>query len=585
MTHDFEGTHSALPASIIARALGAQLEVLLAPGEPLYNPLFCGPLASGDALSEMVATLGRAHGVPVVTGAAEECDVGYWVLDLDGAESLLARGVRPGPVQWIVWAPCDAAALPDRMAAWLGRGGFSVRVTAALPRLGSVESAVGDAVMASAGGEPAFVVVAVEPAGLPAACAEVCLHLELAGIGEVARLPLGGLVGWLDRPRGTPIAALRLADLRAVEPMQLLSAVACGRGVAGLVLDADTYDWVSVDPAWREILDRSVVVQRLGASAVVAHGMLPSLDDLLVVTGPREVEAAMSFSLSQLDLGQVLQTAGAWDGPAELLFYAPGKLGRVEIAGGRIACVSPHPACRLASGPATEGEMLSALYGVSLWQEASVVLLNGSASGEPGAGDGIPVSNAAFALAMGTEAGTASPALHPPLRAVEVAGILAERGLSSAAILVLERAARDADWSAGEEAMLGRLLAVRDPHEGGARLRHAAMRALEDPAGADVAIYVDATLSALLIEVRGGATVPASALSVVSDWVARAVTTWVLTPIHAAIWMELALRAGATADALQAQNALRNLAGDSPGPWWGLLALVLAGDCVKAGDV
>jgi hypothetical protein len=91
-------------------------------------------------------------------------------------------------------------------------------------------------------------------------------------------------------------------------------------------------------------------------------------------------------------------------------------------------------------------------------------------------------------------------------------------------------------------------------------------------------VYVSATLGALLLEVRAGYTVPSVALGVIRGWLDDAGTGWVADARHAAIWLEIALRAGEGTSAREAQRTLEELAGVERSRWTPLLELSLSRD-------
>jgi hypothetical protein len=567
-----------LPESAVRGVLRAQLEVLLG-GEVLYNPIFCGPVPSAHVLSEEVHAVAGSRAIPVVVGGGgDQNRVGVWLMDVERADQLLAGGASPTTaVQWVVSADCDAAALPDRLAAWLARGGFTIRPPAGGIDDWSVEGAVRDAVEASRDGA-AFAVVVASRGSLPTVASELFLHLELQGASDPRRVSLTEGPRWLRAPTGTGVLTLRGEDVEHLDAAEVVRAVESASQVCGIVFDAAAFTQASSDPSWRGVLDRAFVVQRAVERTSLPAGVAPVLEHVLVGGGAAAgTEAAMSFHLALVGLGQVLQTAESWESAAELVVYSPVHFARVLVSGGRVHAVSPHPTVQLSD--AVETDVFQALVGIASWQEASVALVPRADLQPIRRGSGVSVANAVFALAMGAEAGTPAPDEVPPMRAHEVAERLVECGLSSIAVSLLERAERAAAWGAEEDALLGRLVATRDPQGAALRLRHAAVRALGGgaPTPALLALYVGATLNALLIEVRGGARVPASAWSVVSEWIQRAGTAWVLSPQHAAIWMELALRAGARESAGEAQARLRVLGGGHPA-WAGLLALDLHGN-------
>jgi hypothetical protein len=190
------------------------------------------------------------------------------------------------------------------------------------------------------------------------------------------------------------------------------------------------------------------------------------------------------------------------------------------------------------------------------WGGASVIFIPGAS-----AESGVPIGRAVMAMAHAAAADPGAGAPPPaPLRLHEVAQVLVEWGVPDVARGFLQRAEQALAWGPEEDVLLGNLSAARNPDAAAARLRHGAMRAFSEPRASGVDLYFEAMLNALLVEVRAGQTAPSVAWAIVGGWLRDAGTGWVTTARHAAIWLELALRAGANDSARLAQERLRTVA-------------------------
>jgi hypothetical protein len=154
----------------------------------------------------------------------------------------------------------------------------------------------------------------------------------------------------------------------------------------------------------------------------------------------------------------------------------------------------------------------------------------------------------------------------PPSR---VARELLWWGQARAARELLQAAERASPWSVDEELLLGYLSAERDPREAAARLQHAAHRLSDDFAGGRWSQHVDATLAALLLDVRAHPGRARHAWDVVDRWIESQGEGWVATPRRAAVVFELAARAGELGQAARFRDAVLRLSrpGDALPSW------------------
>ncbi len=359
-----------------------------------------------------------------------------------------------------------------------------------------------------------------------------------------------------------------------------------GAGVWGLVVEGGRFAGRSAGASWARLLGRARIVRRTPPPPLpLPERALPGLGELLpgAPRASRVVEDPVLFHLRLVPLAEVLQSAVGWSAPGTLVVFGQGRFGWVEVAHGRIRGVGElgHHA---EPAPGPEEEVYRVLKRMAAWEDASVAFVPAERPVEgPARLEGVPVGHALFAVAKAADEvgpGDGGDGADTGLRAYQVAEALLEWGLPSLAGAFLERAERASTWGAEEDLLLGHLSAERNPQGAAARLRHGALRAVsadaQDPAR--LGVYVSATLGALILEVRAGYTVPSAALAVIRGWLDDAGTGWVADARHAAIWFEIALRAGAAESAKAAQRTLEELAGVERSRWAPLLEISLSGD-------
>ncbi len=582
-----------LHASDVRQSLRAVLEVLLErPGSPLYNPVFVGPLESAGPVYEALRAIAAARGFRLSLGGDVPREPGAaWLADVETAERELASGAEPGyGVQWVVWGASDAGALPDRLAARVSSAGIPVR-----PGAGSGDPATSDLAAAVEialrdAGEARrrhFVVVVGAAEDLDVLAAELHFQLETAAVG-VPRVRRGPAAAWLSRVEGGPGARVLVCGEGEGDGEELAARLEAepGAGIWGLVVEGGRFACWSAGGAWSRLLARARVVNRTPPPPLpLPERALPGLGELLLgsACAARVVEDPVLFHLRLVPLAEVLQSAVGWSAPGTLVVFGRGHFGWVEVAHGRIRRVGERGR-RAEPAPRPEEEVYRVLERMAAWEDASAAFVPAERPVEhPDRSEGVPVGHALFAVAKAADEGgpgAGGGAAGGGLRAYQVAEALLEWGLPSLAGPFLERAERASAWGAEEDLLLGHLTAGRNPQAAAARLRHGALRAVSagarDPAR--LAVYVSATLGALLLEVRAGYTVPSVALGVIRGWLDDAGTGWVADARHAAIWLEIALRAGEGTSAGEAQRTLEELAGVERSRWTPLLELSLSRD-------
>jgi hypothetical protein len=562
--------------SIATAELGEWLHGVLsalldAPGD-LYNPVYVGPLPVEGSLRDLVGAAAGRAGLEVLESPAVPIP-GVWVSGIEEAEAALAAGVTPRPgVQWVVWSAVASAALPDRLAGWLGSTGLAIDPLAgAADRVGgwSMQPLVQEVVGSQRGGGPRFVVVVGESHDLGSLAAELQLHLELELEAPVWR---GAVDGWFpgDESRSVRVLVVtRGTDLGAL--CQRLAAVPAGSGPWGLVLDSVTADRLGSVAGWEALSARSAWIGRNTVRPPVDEGVFPPVCELLVATPTLHApDGIAQFDLDAVSLPEILQSAEGWARSGTLVVFALDRAAYVVIGRGRVGGAGFYGSDRVAGED--EPDVHDVLCSLTSWSGAVGVFVPGEVEG-----GGVPIGRLVMSVAHATSRTGAFPS-PPRLRPHEVAKALLAWGLMDTAAAFLRRAEMASPWGPEEDVLLGSISAVNEPEAGSARLRHGAMRAFSErgPDGG-TELYVNGMLNALLVEVRGGQTLPAVAWSIVGGWLRDVGAAWATTARHAAIWMELALRAGARDSAADAQDRLRAFP-DSSDRWGSLLRVPLGSE-------
>lgn len=551
---------------VVLRALFGRL---LAMDPERYSLLYVGPLRRADpvrrALEEAAGTLEiRVVGADALWDAAPRGAVGLVPLRA-AAQVLRDQSGR----RWVMVGDVDPDQLPAEVLARLDAVGL-IYDTRQVPAPPAAPSPLGVALEACAADGGAWVLrVAAEPEAAPVVAAEAAVRLRVLGYAAGAvweagpapdpdavlfpPAPLPALVAHLDWPLDA--AAAGILTRRAREHGAALVLVGTPDAVSTLGRGpGEPSGFVRASP--EPIPD-----------AVRSACWLPARE---VLTGAPESGADREV-ISQVDardraLGHIVRSAASWERPGYLLVFTAGRFGWIEVDGGEGVV---RGAWRLGDEtPATTvGTTLARIRAMSLWEGIRALFVAGT--------DPVPRELRAAAVLVDTvdldvrrtleeargggvppDSLPADVPLVPPSR---VARELLSWGQTRPARELLMAAERASPWGVDEELLLGYLSAESDPREAAARLQHAAHRLTDDFAGERWSQYVDATLAALLLDVRAYPSRARQAWGVVERWIESQGEAWVGTPRRAAVIYELAARAGKMGTAARFRDAVLRL--------------------------
>jgi hypothetical protein len=546
------------PLAALFRALAG------APGA-LYPLVYVGPLPRGELVRCELESACRERGLRL-GGPREEADVALASLTDFVAGGFAAR-------QTVVWGALPFHAIPPPAArALMGALPFDPADYADLTATGwSLASVLARA--ASAPGRAVNpVIVEGHPDTLGVLAAEARMRLGVRGVYPVEVVSASDLV------RGDPAAGVGEGGAVVVragllaDPAQrsaLVEALAAwsARGVQAVVVgERATRESLLADRGWKQVAARAALVMAADELGVDDEddAAWPALGDLLPghPALPPEVEAP-TFPLRAFTLRDVLEIADARRESGTILVYAADRLGWIEVADG--AAVD---AARLGDpeGAAPGGLLSARVQEMGTWDDGTVVVVSGSMLPRAGVG----LSTLAYDLTrLADERATGrAPALDPrvtgraPLPPHRVANALIARGLVRPALTLLRAVEEGPGWGAEDDVLLAMLLATDDPQGATLRLRRAIFRlaaAPNDPSTG--ALQRDATLAALLLEVRGRQMRPAAAWETVERWLDAAGAAWVDSERRAAVVAELALRAGCAESAAYFLQGVAHYAG------------------------
>ena len=275
-------------------------------------------------------------------------------------------------------------------------------------------------------------------------------------------------------------------------------------------------------------------------------------------------------------LNHIVRAAASWERAGFLLVFGADRFGWIWIDGGDGVVLG---AWRIGDDEAVMSveDVLARIRAMSQWEGVRALFV--------AATDPVPSAAAPAGVLVDTidldvrrtleevrhqrpGGGSLAPSLLavPPSR---VARELLAWGQLRPAQELLEAAERASPWGVDEELLLGYLSADRDPREASARLQHAAHRLADDLAGARWGQHVDATLSALLLDVRAHPSHAPHAWGVVERWLESQGDAWVATARRAAVAYEIAARAGVMERAAQFRDLVLQLSrpGDALPAW------------------
>jgi hypothetical protein len=534
-----------------------------------YSPLYVGPLRRAEPVRRALAEAAGTQGISVVGAGA------LWDALPPGAVGLVPLRAAAQVLQdtsgrrWVMVGDVDPDQLPAELLARLDEVGL-IYDTRQVPAPPAAPSPLGAALAARAAAGGSWVLrAAADPEAAPVVAAEAAVRLRVLGYAagavweagpapdpDAAPFPPGprsALVAHLDGP--LPATAAGILTRRARERGAALVLVGTSSAVG-------TPGAHPCDPSW------FVRASPQPVPDAVRRASWPPAGEVL--TGAPESGAEREV-ISQVDardraLGHIVRSAASWERPGYLLVFTAGRFGWIAVDGGEGVV---RGAWRLGdAADATEvAATLARIRAMSLWEGIRALFVAGT--------DPVPPESCAAAVLVDTvdldvrrtleEARGGGvppgslPAEVPPVPPSRVARELLWWGQTRAAHELLAAAERASPWGVDEELLLGYLSAERDPREAAARLQHAAHRLSDDLAGGRWSQHVDATLAALLLDVRAHPSRARHAWGVIERWIESQGEEWVGTPRRAAVIYELAARAGEMGAAARFRDAVLRL--------------------------
>jgi hypothetical protein len=529
----------------------------------LYPLVYVGPVPRGELVRRELEAACRERGLRLGAPGEEPAPDVALVAAADAAR---APGAAP---QVVVWGAVPLAHLGGALAGALA---FDPADYADLAATGWSLATVLARAAAAPGRVVSPVVVEGHPDTLGVLATEARMRLGVRGVHPVEVVSASDLVRGDPAPGVGEGGAVVVRAGALADPAQraaLVEALAAWgeRGVQTVVVgERATRETLLAERGWRRLAARAAFVMagdELGFEEEPAAAW-PALADLLPghPALPPEVEAP-AFPLRAFSLRDVLEIADARRESGTLVIYAADRLGWIAVSDG-----AATDAGRLGDPPGRAApELVTArVHEMGTWDDGVVAVVSGPT--EPGAGVGL--STLAYdltRLADERAAGripAADPRVsaRPPLPAHRVALALIERGLVRPALVLLRSAEEGPAWEAEDDVLLAMLLATDDPQGASLRLRRAIFRLAAAPGDpATGALQRDATLCALLLEVRGRQMRPSAAWETVERWLDGAGAGWVDSERRAAVVAELALRAGRAESAAYFLQGVAHFAG------------------------
>jgi len=551
---------------VILRALFRRL---LALDPSRYSPLYVGPLRRAEPVRRALAEAAAAHGRE--TGVAAPAVVIAPLAWVDAPS--------PDAVRVVVVGDVDPDRLPAAFLSRLEATGL-IYDTRQTPVPGSAPSPIREALVAVAGGSgPWLLRVAADAESVPVVAAEAALRLRLFGfttgpvLSRVPDQPASTVLGGEGERRAVVV---QLDGIPAPDALERLFAHS-RRSAQGTVVVGSASAMAAV--ATHPMAQCSACV-RVGLEVVpeaVRTANWPPAREVLTGAPKRGPEReAISFAEGpNRTLNHLVRASASWDRRGFLLVYGLDRFGWIAVDGAEGVV---RGAWRL--GDSTEAhagteDVLARIRAMTFWPEARALFVAASAPCPEGFVCEVLVDTVDLDIrrtldeARGPSSDASSQADVPRLHPSRVARELLWWGQSRFAHELLEDAERASGWGVQEELLLGYLSAERDPREAAARLQHAAHRLSLDLDAVAWSQQVDATLAALLLDVRGQPGRAFSAWPVVARWMESQGKEWINTERRAAVMFELAARAGELDHAVCFRDLLRRLArpGD-PLPEW-----------------
>jgi hypothetical protein len=552
---------------VVLRALFGRL---LAMDAERYSPLYVGPLRRAEPVRRALEDAAESHGIAVAGAEA------LWDGAPAGAVGLVPLRAAAQVLQdtsrrrWVIVGDADPDRLPPELLARLDEVGL-IYDTRQIPAPPASRPPLGAALAERAAIPGAWVLrVAAEPDAVPVVAAEAAVRLRVLGYaaGGVWEVPAGrepvdapfpsaarpALVAHVD----APLSADRWAALTRGARSQGAALVVVGAPAA--VGDEGTPAGVGAAPLVR--------ATPAPVPESVRRASWPPAREVL--TGAPESGAEREL-ISRVDardgaLGPIVRSAASWERSGFLLVFTAERFGWIAVDGGDGVV---RGARRLGDPPeAPDVETtLARVRAIALWAGIRALFV--------AATDPVPPLPGGVAVLVDTvdldvrrtleeaAAGRVPPgslaAEVPPAAPSRVARELLWWGQLRAAHELLQAAERASPWGVEEELLLGYLSAERDPRDAAARLQHAAHRLTDDLGGGRWSQHVDATLAALLLEVRAHPARARHAWGVVERWIESQGEAWVGTARRAAVLYELAARAGEIREAARFRDAVLRL--------------------------
>ncbi|HWK89220.1 MAG TPA: hypothetical protein VNP72_04470, partial [Longimicrobium sp.] len=248
----------------------------------------------------------------------------------------------------------------------------------------------------------------------------------------------------------------------------------------------------------------------------------------------------------------MVRSAASWERSGFLLVYTSGRFGWIGIDGGEGVVRGAWRLGDPASASHDVDAVLARIRAMTLWDGMHALFVAATKPVPPcGNPRGVLVDTVDLDVRRTLEEAR-DGRVPPGSLAAEVAPVPPSRvarellwwGQGRFAHELLRAAERASPWGVEEELLLGYLSAERDPREAAARLQHAAHRLAADLGGGRWSQHVDATLAALVLDVRAHPLQAAHAWGVVERWIESQGEDWIGTPRRAAVLYELAARAG-----------------------------------------
>lgn len=527
-----------------------------------YNPVYVGPVSGEEAVRAEFTAVLEGHGRSLVSGGGGSFPDAFMVVGMDDAMGV--RQLTAAGVQVVVCGDRAVADLPADLAEWVAGGlAFDPAVYAGAAERSAQMAGVVDALV---GGSAEVGVVVGDDDLVPWLVAECELRMRLGGAADVAVVEVGAEV---VTGSGVVLARVSGAGQWDAGRLNRLRAAVGSRALL-LVVGASGFEGLRGHGVWSEAQATGtacVLVEDGGGGDAFAW---PDARDLLVGGGGGSVivaEQLLRVSLNSVPLHELLQMVDATRRVREvyLVLYGEDRIGWLRIRDDEVVSA-------VRAGDTEEFGDQDALVGrvraMSLWVGATAVVVPAPDDTRPvAAGSGFLLAALSFDLVRFLDEREAGMEHELPglwsLKAFEVAEALVAWGLSQDATELLERAQSDSEWGVEEDLLLGYLSVDRDPTEALARLHHVAVRLAREGAADSrrVAMQVDATLDALLLQVRGRQLRAGAAWRTLDQWIGEAGTAWVRSARHAAILLELAVRAGRRGHAERFYALLVGMAG------------------------